>query len=515
MNRPPPDTSLTNRRFTHDVDAYNRAAAMLARPPVTPFRLLLVFVALAAAPLVALGVFGRRFLEQDRASAALQLHERLDGSAALVSADLDRSLGALEQLAITRAAERSAPLPSATVVIQLGKDGVRTHRGVALPYYPQVPDSPTASPATFAPGEQLERRDRNLAAASSWYRALGRTNNRTVRAGALMRLARCLRADHKPTEALAVYADLAAMNQTEVAGSPAALVGLVERAAIFGELHDAAARERELAQLAARLTDGTLTIDRTTFDFFAEGTTPRVSDDGRDFARVAEQLWPRWQGETNGRLQLMMGARPIVSVWRNGGGETTALITTIDTVMASVRPLVQRLGIVVSLDDPSGAPVTGRVPMGRDIATKTFRESGLPWTIHVAFSQPPPDLSTRTRLFAGGFVLIALVIGVAGYVVVRSLNHELNVARLQSEFVATVSHEFRTPLTAMRHLTEVLEDGTASADRLPHYYRARERDPAASCDGREPAGFRPVGIGASRLCRRIDRRGGIGRSRGR
>jgi signal transduction histidine kinase len=204
-----------------------------------------------------------------------------------------------------------------------------------------------------------------------------------------------------------------------------------------------------------------------------------------------------------------------VSVWRNGGGETTALITTIDTVMASVRPLVQRLGIVVSLDDPSGAPVTGRVPMGRDIATKTFRESGLPWTIHVAFSQPPPDLSTRTRLFAGGFVLIALVIGVAGYVVVRSLNHELNVARLQSEFVATVSHEFRTPLTAMRHLTEVLEDGTASADRLPHYYRARERDPAASCDGREPAGFRPVGIGASRLCRRIDRRGGIGRSRGR
>ena len=445
---------------------------MLERPPLTPFRLLIVFVALAAAPLVALGVFGRRFLEQDRASAARQLHERLDGSAALVSADFDRALRALEQLAVARAAERSAPLPPATVIIQLDKDGVRDHRGVALPYYPQVADSSNVSPAAFARGEQLERRDHNLAAAAAWYRALGHTNNRTVRAGALMRLARCLRADHKRLDALAVYADLAAMNQTEVAGSPAALVGLVERAAIFGELHDAAARDRELAQLAARLADGTLTIDRTTFDFFAESTTPRVSDEGRDFARVAEQLWPRWQTEANGRLQLTMGARSIVTVWRSGGGETTALLTTIDTVMASVQPLLQRLGIVVSLDNPSGAPVMGRVPMGRDVATKTFRETGLPWTIHVAFSQPPPDLSTRTRLFAGGFVLIALVIGVAGYVVVRSLNHELNVARLQSEFVATVSHEFRTPLTAMRHLTEVLEDGAASTDRLPHYYRA-------------------------------------------
>ena len=31
-------------------------------------------------------------------------------------------------------------------------------------------------------------------------------------------------------------------------------------------------------------------------------------------------------------------------------------------------------------------------------------------------------------------------------------------ARLQTDFVATVSHEFRTPLTSLRHVTELLEE---------------------------------------------------------
>ena len=45
-------------------------------------------------------------------------------------------------------------------------------------------------------------------------------------------------------------------------------------------------------------------------------------------------------------------------------------------------------------------------------------------------------------------------------------------ARLQSDFVAAVSHEFRSPLTAMCHLTEMLEDGGTPPERLPDYYRA-------------------------------------------
>jgi signal transduction histidine kinase len=45
-------------------------------------------------------------------------------------------------------------------------------------------------------------------------------------------------------------------------------------------------------------------------------------------------------------------------------------------------------------------------------------------------------------------------------------------ARLQSEFVSAVSHEFRTPLAAMRHLTDLLEEGGAPPDRLTSFYSA-------------------------------------------
>jgi len=68
--------------------------------------------------------------------------------------------------------------------------------------------------------------------------------------------------------------------------------------------------------------------------------------------------------------------------------------------------------------------------------------------------------------------LMLLVITAASYFVFRAVNRELSVARLQSDFVAAVSHEFRTPLTAMSHITEMLEEGGAPGDRLPLYYRA-------------------------------------------
>jgi signal transduction histidine kinase len=47
---------------------------------------------------------------------------------------------------------------------------------------------------------------------------------------------------------------------------------------------------------------------------------------------------------------------------------------------------------------------------------------------------------------------------------------------MQADFVAAVSHEFRTPITALTHLTELLESGDAPPDRLPLYYKALAKE---------------------------------------
>jgi signal transduction histidine kinase len=46
-----------------------------------------------------------------------------------------------------------------------------------------------------------------------------------------------------------------------------------------------------------------------------------------------------------------------------------------------------------------------------------------------------------------------LLLGGGSYFLWRVVRRELAVSRLQADFVAAVSHEFRTPLASMRHVT--------------------------------------------------------------
>ena len=52
----------------------------------------------------------------------------------------------------------------------------------------------------------------------------------------------------------------------------------------------------------------------------------------------------------------------------------------------------------------------------------------------------------------------------------RAVARELAVARVQSGFVSAVSHDFRTPLTALRQATEALGSERVAAARRPAYY---------------------------------------------
>jgi signal transduction histidine kinase len=82
----------------------------------------------------------------------------------------------------------------------------------------------------------------------------------------------------------------------------------------------------------------------------------------------------------------------------------------------------------------------------------------------------------RRRLMMAGLATLAILMIAASYLITRAVSRELAVARLQSDFVSAVSHEFRTPLTSMRQFTEMLvEDDSLPAEERRAFYRAQER----------------------------------------
>src|SRR5207249_5095385 len=58
-----------------------------------------------------------------------------------------------------------------------------------------------------------------------------------------------------------------------------------------------------------------------------------------------------------------------------------------------------------------------------------------------------------------------------GYLVSRAVHKEMALARQQAAFVSAVSHEFRSPLTSLTHLTSLLRsDFEPTNERRRQYY---------------------------------------------
>ena len=72
--------------------------------------------------------------------------------------------------------------------------------------------------------------------------------------------------------------------------------------------------------------------------------------------------------------------------------------------------------------------------------------------------------------------LAAVLVLAGSALIARAVSRELAVARLKSDFVSAVSHDFRTPLATLRQLTENLSDGRVEdEDRRQAYYQAQVR----------------------------------------
>jgi signal transduction histidine kinase len=140
-------------------------------------------------------------------------------------------------------------------------------------------------------------------------------------------------------------------------------------------------------------------------------------------------------------------------------------------------------------------------------------DTGLPWTLILTPSESAVEeqaFAQRRRLLSAGLAAIMLLLGGGSYILWRVVQRELAVARLQTDFVSAVSHEFRTPLASLRHITELLEeDDNLPPQRRRIFYQALGRsterlhrlvesllDFARMESGRKPYHLEPTDVSA-------------------
>jgi signal transduction histidine kinase len=418
-----------------------------------PKSLLLILVLLTLVSVSTVGWFGFKLLEQDRMVQAQRRQERLEQAADRMAATLRGTLAETgERLSAWLTTPPPAGKPEDGVLLTVDENSLTAYPAGRLLYYPAPSNEPEAPPEVFAGGELLEFLQAQPAKAADAYRVLAESKNPAVRAGALLRLARVLGRLGRREESRAAYARLATVTGVRVAGAPAELVAR-------HALGDASLRQDLLA--------GRWHLTRGQFEFYFGGGPP---EDRQALAEAAALAWnatgPR------GHTTVWAGGHPFFVMWRTSGARRAVLVET------PALPVGEQVSCAAV--DSEGRVVLGRRDRTDRAAIRPAAESQLPWTLFVSGgAQNPPGTglpeSQRYLLLGMGVMVLFLVAGT--YFIARAIRREMEVSRMQSDFVSAVSHEFRSPLTSIRQLSEILELGRVPSDeRRQVYYTTLVRE---------------------------------------
>jgi len=439
-------------------------------------RILAAFLSLMLILGGALGWLGWRLLEQESAVEKQRIQERLEQAADRIASVLRRGLNDLEgYLDFLPGPDAKDPPPGVAVVIQDGV-GFTVYPPNRLLFYPVVPTGNEPREAVFKEGEILEFQHNDPERAAEVFRGLARSSSRAeVRAGALLRLGRNLYKSGRGEEALRVYGDLARLGPVPVAGLPAELLGYEARATVFEAMEKREELYKEASAMWAALQSGRWRLSRDVWEYRAEeirqwlGNDP-VTEPGMDelpLSISAEWLHARWDtGTGSGARQLLeIETKPVLVSWKAAAGRSVAVLIGPSACLSLWQQAVQSENVQSALANSEGKILLGSLNIDASQVVRTA--AGLPWTLHVTSADPAADsagLAGRRRLLLGGFAVLALVLVAGAFFILRSIGRERAVARLQSEFVSAVSHEFRTPLTSLRQLSEMLARGRVQTE---------------------------------------------------
>jgi signal transduction histidine kinase len=412
--------------------------------------------------------------EQDYRLAAQRSRERVEQIADLTVAQLTGTLVDWEfrvREIVTLPPERTkkSRLPDDGTLILLTADSANTFPKPLL-FVPLFRSTTRGLPDSFGPAEQIEYRDQRYDLAIQALQPL--TERAGTRPEALLRTARLKRKLGDTRSALATYELLSHELALSPSGVPYALLAAGARGGLLAAVGDSRQSATEAIRLRAALVEGRWPLRNETFHFYwAEANRLLHSDqqppgDLSGLAFLVSSLYERWRGEIHtGSISSGRQMQPDTSLllWHAGPTQVTALFMPPNWLASALK-------LPANANDISWKmSISGTANSSDSHVIRSLAEAGLAGKLDFWSTAADSNGPRNLGLWLGGIFLMMLLVLSGAYAIHRGVNQELRVAQLQSDFVAAVSHEFRSPLTTLRTLTEML-----SQDRLSGEARRKQ-----------------------------------------
>jgi signal transduction histidine kinase len=468
-------------------------------------RLLAVFAICILLPGVVLAVLGLRALRQERQLADQQIRESLEAAAARAGADLEREFrrwqDAVQAIAegaignskdLPQSIRRAVSDPGGAILIRLSDGNLEAYPPEQLLYWPapeeEFQGDAGLSSSAFARAEILELREKDYSGAIRIYQELLDSAPVQLRPFYLHRLARSFRKAGRTAAALQAYREFGQFKSIRIGTLPADLIASFEICALLGESGEPAALAKSASGLYQDLVKSRWRIGKAPFFFYYKRAGEWLGDAGmpdEDRQRL-QKLFQRKLALTEAVEALLPTPRRVLAV----SGEVhlafsksnplTSVVLSAGFLRSDCWPPIFSAGIDkgfrFSLSAPEGELIYGESAAGKPEAVlRPLWIDDRPWHLHVW----PQDkdafyagLRRKQGLYTAMLSIMVALLGFGGYLTARTVKRELEIARMRADFVSTVSHEFRSPLTGIRQLGEMLLEGRVKGEEKQHgYYR--------------------------------------------